>query len=152
MYRWYVSDKIFWFHGRINYPFEQNRNTIPKLLNIFINFAKSFCLYYDEGSILSCTNHLLIKYFNSIKFSNLNIEYILLWLWVKSNGKYRAKGFGAPGWLSHLSTWFLISAQVMISGLWDQAPLWALCWDGVCLSFILNLSLYHPYLPHSKEK
>ena len=31
-------------------------------------------------------------------------------------------GFGAPGWLSWLSIWLLISAQVMILGLWDWAP------------------------------
>ena len=29
---------------------------------------------------------------------------------------------GAPGWLSRLSVLLLISAQVMISGSWDQAP------------------------------
>ena len=29
---------------------------------------------------------------------------------------------GAPGWLSHLSGQRLILAQVMILGLWDQAP------------------------------
>lgn len=29
---------------------------------------------------------------------------------------------GAPGWLSHLNVWLLILAQVIISGLCDQAP------------------------------
>ena len=31
-------------------------------------------------------------------------------------------GGGAPGWFSWLSIQLLISAQVMIPGLWDQAP------------------------------
>ena len=35
---------------------------------------------------------------------------------------------GAPGWLSQLGVLLLISARVMISGLWDRAPCWALCW------------------------
>ena len=33
---------------------------------------------------------------------------------------------GVPSWLSWLSVWLLISAQVIISGLWDWAPHWAL--------------------------
>jgi len=32
---------------------------------------------------------------------------------------------GAPGWLSQLSAQLLISAPVLISGLWVQAPCWA---------------------------
>ena len=32
---------------------------------------------------------------------------------------------GVPGWLSWLSNWLLILAQVMISGSWDQAWPWA---------------------------
>ena len=28
--------------------------------------------------------------------------------------------YGSPGWLSWLSVWLLISAQVLISGLWVQ--------------------------------
>ena len=35
---------------------------------------------------------------------------------------------GAPGWLSQLSIALLFLAQVMISGSWDGAPCWALCW------------------------
>ena len=31
-------------------------------------------------------------------------------------------------WLCRVSIWLWILAQVMISGLWDQAPGWALCW------------------------
>ena len=34
---------------------------------------------------------------------------------------------GVPGWLSQLSIRLLISAQVMIPGLWDQSLCWALC-------------------------
>ena len=38
---------------------------------------------------------------------------------------------GLPGWLSQLSIQLLISAQVLISGLWIQAPHWAphLAWS-----------------------
>ena len=32
---------------------------------------------------------------------------------------------GAPGWRSQLTVWFLVSAQAVISGLWDQASLGA---------------------------
>ena len=35
---------------------------------------------------------------------------------------------GAPGWLSQLSVWLLISAQVMIPGSWVRAPHQALRW------------------------
>ena len=50
---------------------------------------------------------------------------------------------GAPGWLSWLSAWLLISAQVIIPGSWDralsQAPSWA--WSLLkILSFSLNRS------------
>jgi len=34
---------------------------------------------------------------------------------------------GVPGWLSRLSVWLLTSAQVVVSGSWDQAPCRALC-------------------------
>ena len=33
-----------------------------------------------------------------------------------------------PGWLSQLSIQLLISAQVMTTKLWDEAPCWALHW------------------------
>ena len=45
-----------------------------------------------------------------------------------------------PGWLSQLSVWLLVSAQVIISGLWDWAPHQALWW-GRSLLEILSLSL-----------
>lgn len=35
---------------------------------------------------------------------------------------------GTPGWCSWLSFRFLILANVIISGWWDPAPHWALCW------------------------
>ena len=41
----------------------------------------------------------------------------------KHIGNFKRKSYqGVPGCLSQLSTQLLISAQVMISGLWDQAP------------------------------
>ena len=40
-------------------------------------------------------------------------------------------GYGAPGWLSGLKP--LPSAQVMVSGSWDQAPYQALCLAGSLL-------------------
>ena len=48
-----------------------------------------------------------------------------------------------PGWLSWLSIWLLVLAQVIISGFWDQALHWALHW--VCgLLKILFLPLFLP--------
>ena len=44
----------------------------------------------------------------------------------------------APQWHNCLRVQLLVSAQVMISGLWDRAPPWAPC--SVCFSF----SLFHP--------
>ena len=47
-----------------------------------------------------------------------------------------------PGWLHWLSIWLLVSAQVMISVSWVQAPCWAQRWQhGACLRFSLSLSL-----------
>ena len=48
---------------------------------------------------------------------------------VKKRPFKRHKQIGVPEWLSQLGAQILISAQVMISGLWDQAlhhiPHWA---------------------------
>ena len=53
---------------------------------------------------------------------------------------------GVPMWLSWLSVWLLISAQVMISQLWDQAPHWALSWQHEPAWDSLSPSLLpHPY-------
>ena len=54
---------------------------------------------------------------------------------------------GAPEWISWLSIRFLISAQVLISGLWIQAPCWAPCWEWsllylFILFFIFKDSIY----------
>ena len=52
---------------------------------------------------------------------------------------------GEPGWLSWLSIWLLISAQVMISGFWDQA----LCCtqQGVSLKIRYSLPLSLSFSP-----
>ena len=58
---------------------------------------------------------------------------------------------GAPGWPSRLSIWLFISAQVMISGSWDQALCWAQ-WD-VCSRFSPSPSASpHCVLSLSKNK
>ena len=45
-------------------------------------------------------------------------------------------GKGAPGWLSQLSIGLLISAQVLISGSWVQAPHWILSTLSVETTFL----------------
>ena len=59
---------------------------------------------------------------------------------------------GASGWLSRVSVRLLVSAQVMIPGLWDRAPHRALCWawnlpEILSLSISLSLSLFLPLPP-----
>ena len=46
------------------------------------------------------------------------------------------KVLGTPGWLSQLSINVLVSAQVMISGLGDQALHWALSSTGSLLEIL----------------
>ena len=53
------------------------------------------------------------------------------------------KTVGTPGWHSQLSIKLLISAQVMISGSWDQDLCWTLCWVWSLLG-ILSLPLPLP--------
>ena len=47
---------------------------------------------------------------------------------------------GAHSWLTQINIQHLILAQVMISGLWDQAPHRALCWAWACLRFSLTVA------------
>ena len=52
---------------------------------------------------------------------------------------------GAPGWCSQLGVWLLVSAQMVISGLWGQAPCRALhSLRNLLKSLLLSLPL-HPY-------
>ena len=53
-----------------------------------------------------------------------------------SQGVLKKLPMGAPGWLSWLSVWLLISAQVMISGSWDRAPHRALPWAWTLLGIL----------------
>ena len=55
---------------------------------------------------------------------------------------------GAPGWLSQLGVWVLVSALGMISGSWDEASHWAPCSAGNLLELLL-LPLFLPLLVHS---
>ena len=55
--------------------------------------------------------------------------------------KNRHRILGCPGWLS---VWFLVSAQLMISGYWDQAPQGALCSVGNLFEDSLSFSLSSP--------
>ena len=77
------------------------------------------------------------------------------------------RGRGASGWLRWLSVRLLISAQVVKSGSWDQAPLSALCWVWNCWGFspspslclspacalarALSLSKSNIYLPRARD-
>lgn len=49
---------------------------------------------------------------------------------------------GVPEWLNWLSAWLLIFAQVIISGFWDWALHWVLCWVGSLLFFQLVFSFF----------
>ena len=51
--------------------------------------------------------------------------------------KLKVANAEVPGWLSLLSNWLLVSAQIRISGCWDQALLWAL---GLVWSLLRSLS------------
>ena len=57
---------------------------------------------------------------------------------------------GVPEWLTQLSNWLLVSAQVMISGLWDPALCQALrlvqSWLEIISSFLSLLPLLYPFL------
>ena len=70
-------------------------------------------------------------------FSSLCVfKYFTMWLKPYINLVFKKMyNSGVPGWLSRLSIWLLISAQVMISGSWDQ-PWVGLCTGcGDCLGF-----------------
>ena len=62
--------------------------------------------------------------------------YIVFWF-----SLYKKRFWGAPGGLSELSFPLLISAQVMISGLWDRAPCQALSWSWSLLKISTPLYL-----------
>ena len=66
---------------------------------------------------------------------------------IGANGEYKMLSIGAPGWLSWFSVQLLISAQVMISGAWDQAPCQAPHWAQGSFRFCLLLSFW--LSPHS---
>ena len=53
------------------------------------------------------------------------------------------------GWLSQLSVWFLVSAQIRIPGLGDWAPHWALCWVWGLLKILSLFLSLSPSLPPS---
>ena len=74
------------------------------------------------------------------KYKNQNPHEKKWQIWLHETWKLQF--YGEPGWLSQLSIWLLISPQVMIPGLWDQAPRQALCRQHrTCLGFSLSLSL-----------
>ena len=57
---------------------------------------------------------------------------------------------GAPGWLSPLSIWLLISAQVLTSGSWDLHTVWSLPkkWIKIPIAAApLKADSQHPQLP-----
>ena len=56
------------------------------------------------------------------------------------------RNLGAPGWLGWLGVWLLISAQVLILGLWIQALCWAQPWLWSLLKKMKNLFLYTSFI------
>lgn len=68
-----------------------------------------------------------------------NITFLGQWRWlfnhVVSFNNYNK--MRVPGWLRRFSVWFLMSAQVLISGLWIQAPHWAPHWAWSLLKIII---------------
>ena len=56
----------------------------------------------------------------------------------------------APGWLSRLSVWLLISA-VMILGSWDKAPCQGLCWAWSLLNSLFPSALPLPFSLKKKK-
>ena len=67
-----------------------------------------------------------------ISFSNVcRIHWEAIWVCRLFCGKafkfFHKELFGAPAWLSQLGIWLLVSAQVMISCSWGQAPHQPLC-------------------------
>lgn len=57
--------------------------------------------------------------------------------------------WGLPGWCRHLRDLLLACDQVVISGLWDQAPCWALHWARNLLEDSLSLAFCPAPHPHS---
>jgi len=57
-----------------------------------------------------------------------------------------------PGWLSHLSVWLLISAQIMISGFWDWALRGALHWVWSPLGILSSAPPMHVLALSLKKK
>ena len=101
------------------------------------------------------TNQQFLQYAADLKIWGLAHLFIVR----KISQLHRTKVVsGAPGWLSRLSVWLVISAQVMVSGLWDQPLSQALHWEWNLLKilsvslcpFPLVLSLSHS--PLSKQK
>ena len=83
-------------------------------------------------------------------------DFLFLILWIKSCAsspkdiKVTFKYEAVPGWLSWLSVWLLVLAQVMILGLWDGAPCRAPLSEGSLLEILsLHLSLPPPQISKS---
>ena len=100
-------------------------------------------LILNSGAIPKTCNSLLVKYM-------FHVTSYLAFFLVGSGSPQ--KSAGAPGWLSQLSVWLLISTQVMIPGLWARALSQTPC--AWCLRFCLPLSLSpcHSLLLHLKIK
>ena len=88
--------------------------------------------YLGKMNNLTYKSGKLMYSLNMSIFGCFNYEYATLRLMKR----------GVPGWLSWLSIWLLISAQVMIPLLWVWAPHGVLHWQHcTCLRFCFPLSL-----------
>ena len=93
----------------------------------------------DTPSVLLWTTKLVVICYSGGK--------IIHSVWIRTPGRLIKIQIlsGESGWLSQLSIWPLILAQVMISGLWNQTMCRALC-SAQSLLGILTLPL--PLFPH----
>ena len=105
--------------------------SVPTVLSAFCSHAPSLSQTFDPQCHARIQHNRGLSH-QKVKGTGLILESIEL--------LYQKASLGAPGWLSQLSGQLLISAQVKISGSWDQAPCGAPRPAG-SLREILSLSL-----------
>lgn len=100
-----------------------------------ILYCLTFCAIWTSG--LHSSNAF---------FCNQDLKYL------EAPSCHRSKSFRGSQWLSWLSLWVLILARVVISGAWDGALHWALCWVWSLLGILsLFLCVPPPHPPPPKK-